>query len=105
MPLFRLLQAGGTAQVNNLLQRNGVRERLADALCSELGLETKRLCELKRSEREALVKVGGDQCLHLFGLSRSRVSTKVLTFDPLKTLGVSHAAPMLTEAGWNTSSR
>ncbi|MEW5301926.1 MAG: hypothetical protein WDW36_004750 [Sanguina aurantia] len=50
------LQAGGTAQVNNLLQRNGVRERLADALCSELGLESKRLCELKRSEREALVR-------------------------------------------------
>lgn len=61
-PLFRCLQAGGTAQVNNLLQRNGVRERLADALCSELGLESKRLCELKRSEREALVRVGEEQC-------------------------------------------
>jgi hypothetical protein len=32
------LQAGGTALVANVLQRAGVRERLADALCADLGL-------------------------------------------------------------------
>jgi hypothetical protein len=49
------LRVGGTALVATGLQRGGVRERLADALCAELGLSHTRLCELRREDREALI--------------------------------------------------
>ncbi|EFJ44188.1 hypothetical protein VOLCADRAFT_106515 [Volvox carteri f. nagariensis] len=48
-------QAGGTALVTTLLQRHGVRERLAEALVSELGLVDRRVCDVKKAERAALV--------------------------------------------------
>lgn len=52
------LQAGGTVLVPNLLQRHGVRERLAQALARELGLEGTRTCDIKKAERAALVGEG-----------------------------------------------
>ncbi|KAG2453062.1 hypothetical protein HYH02_002395 [Chlamydomonas schloesseri] len=49
------LRAGSTAQVANLLQRNGLKERLAEALTAELGLTGRRVCDLRKQERAALV--------------------------------------------------
>ncbi|KAG2437439.1 hypothetical protein HXX76_006089 [Chlamydomonas incerta] len=49
------LRAGSTAQVANLLQRNGLKERLAEALAAELGLSERRVCDLRKQERAALV--------------------------------------------------
>jgi predicted flavoprotein YhiN len=41
--------------VGTLLRRHGVRERLADALCAQAGVEGRRMCELKKGERQALL--------------------------------------------------
>ncbi|GLC46001.1 hypothetical protein PLESTB_001029100 [Pleodorina starrii] len=49
------IRAGGTALVTTLLQRHGLRERLAEALVSELGLGGRRVCDVKKAERAALV--------------------------------------------------
>ena len=49
------MQAGGPAYVSSVLQRCGVRERLADALCQELGLTERRMADLRQAERKALV--------------------------------------------------
>ncbi|KAL6754148.1 HI0933-like protein-domain-containing protein [Haematococcus lacustris] len=49
------LQVGGSVLVSTVLQRGGVRERLADALCLELGLVGRRVSELKKTERLALI--------------------------------------------------
>lgn len=51
------LGAGGTLQVGNMLQRCGIKERLADALCSELHISGKRLCDLKKQERLSLLEM------------------------------------------------
>jgi hypothetical protein len=44
-------------QVGTLLRRHGVRERLADALCAQAGVEGRRMCELKKAERQALLEL------------------------------------------------
>ncbi|GLI62363.1 hypothetical protein VaNZ11_004982 [Volvox africanus] len=49
------IRAGGSALVTTLLQRHGLRERLADALVSELGLGGRRVCDVKKADRAALV--------------------------------------------------
>jgi predicted flavoprotein YhiN len=51
------LQQQGTLQVSTLLRRHGVRERLADALCTQLSVEGKKMCELKKTERQALLEL------------------------------------------------
>ncbi len=45
--------------MTTLLQRHGLRERLADALAAELGLGGVRVCDLKRGQRAALVSGAG----------------------------------------------
>eukprot|EP00198_Chlamydomonas_reinhardtii_P005105 XP_001694441.1 predicted protein [Chlamydomonas reinhardtii] len=47
--------AGSTALVPNQLQRHGLKERLAEALAAELGLTARRVCDLRKQERAALV--------------------------------------------------
>ncbi len=37
----RAVQASGKTHVATVLQRGGIRERLADALCAELGLTSR----------------------------------------------------------------
>ncbi|GIL91209.1 hypothetical protein Vretifemale_18904, partial [Volvox reticuliferus] len=49
------IRAGGMVLVTTLLQRHGLRERLAEALVSELGLGDRRVCDVKKAERAALV--------------------------------------------------
>lgn len=49
------MQAGSTALVPNQLQRHGLKERLAEALAAELGLTARRVCDLRKQERAALV--------------------------------------------------
>ncbi|KAG2490098.1 hypothetical protein HYH03_011404 [Edaphochlamys debaryana] len=49
------IRGGGTAQVATLLQRHGLRERLAEALAAECGLTGRRVCDVNRAERAALV--------------------------------------------------
>ncbi len=51
------LQQQGTLQVNTMLRRHGVRERLADALCTQLSIDGKKMCELKKTERQALLEL------------------------------------------------
>jgi predicted flavoprotein YhiN len=54
----RLLQLQGSAMlVANALKRAGLRERLADALCAQLGLQQRLVRELKKTERVALVQL------------------------------------------------
>lgn len=49
------LQAGGGATVSALLRRHAIPQRLADALSKQLQLDGRRLAELKKNERMALV--------------------------------------------------
>ncbi|KXZ54090.1 hypothetical protein GPECTOR_5g195 [Gonium pectorale] len=49
------IRAGGTMLVTTLLQRHGLRERLAEALVAELGLVGRRVCDVRKAERAALV--------------------------------------------------
>ncbi|GAX81938.1 hypothetical protein CEUSTIGMA_g9366.t1 [Chlamydomonas eustigma] len=49
------LKVGGLPFVSTVLRRFGIRERLADALCEELGLSQRKLSQLKCAERVALV--------------------------------------------------
>ncbi|KAI8475412.1 MAG: hypothetical protein J3K34DRAFT_517435 [Monoraphidium minutum] len=50
------LQGGGAALVSTILQRGGVRERLAAALCASLGLTGRAAAQVRREERAALVE-------------------------------------------------
>jgi predicted flavoprotein YhiN len=49
------LKVGGLPLVSTVLRRNGIRERLADALCEELGLSQRKMSQLRQPERSALV--------------------------------------------------
>lgn len=51
------LKAGGTAFVSTVLQRFGVRERLTAAIIEELQLQGRKMSQLSRSERTALVSM------------------------------------------------
>jgi hypothetical protein len=62
------LQAGGTALVANVLQRAGVRERLADALCADLGLGKGRCCSHQCVVCPALLLMHGSRFWALNGL-------------------------------------
>ncbi|KAG2490097.1 hypothetical protein HYH03_011403 [Edaphochlamys debaryana] len=48
-------EGGGTAQAATLLQRHGLRELLAMALVAWCGLTGRRVCDVNRAERAALV--------------------------------------------------
>eukprot|EP00798_Chlamydomonas_sp_ICE-L_P017475 gene17475-23780_t len=49
------LKAGGPAFVSTVLHRGGIPSKLADALCEELGVAKRKMSELKKVERAALL--------------------------------------------------
>ncbi|GFR47749.1 hypothetical protein Agub_g9514 [Astrephomene gubernaculifera] len=51
------IRSGGTLLVSTLLQRHGLRERLAEALVTEAGLLGTRVCDVRKSQRAQLVSL------------------------------------------------
>ena len=51
----RLCGARGAGTVPSFLRKHGLPQRLADALCNELGLSMCRLAELQRAQRDQLL--------------------------------------------------
>ncbi|CAK0786894.1 hypothetical protein CVIRNUC_010108 [Coccomyxa viridis] len=51
----RISAAAGASSVGSLLRKHGLPQRLSEALCAELGLEARRVAELRKAERSELL--------------------------------------------------
>lgn len=52
----RLAAGPGSSSVPSLLRKHGVPQRLAEALCAEAGVSDRRVAELRKTERAALLE-------------------------------------------------
>lgn len=52
----RLAAAAGSGTVPSLLRKHGLPQRLAEALCAEAGVSQRRIAELRKTERAAILE-------------------------------------------------
>jgi predicted flavoprotein YhiN len=52
----RMVACPGSSSVPSLLRKHGLPQRLAEAICAEAGVSDRRMAELRKTERVALLE-------------------------------------------------